>query len=158
MDSGSTPHIKWANRYPSSPMKFKQAEKRCPTKQPGWYTNQSYDDSSLALERMRNMFKPLSERLPSLTQNQIPSSGASNKGTGYLSVQFSFCLLLVATQRTSHPAGPQSKQLCLLPTTWSSSAIRLLYLLQNKERQSRVKEAEAGAERGDDEGYERDLG
>lgn len=46
------------------------------------------------------------------------------------------------------------------PTFYSAELFdnQATYLLQNKERKSRIKEAKTWAERVDDEGYERDLG
>lgn len=78
------------------------------------------------------MFWPLSERLLSFLLNQIPSSQAQQRWTGYLGVQCPFCLLLPATQGSFHRAGPKNKQLHPPATTQHSSAIRQLTFSKTK--------------------------
>lgn len=53
-----------------------------------------------------------------------------------------------------------AQEQAIIPTFYSAELFdsQATYLLQNEERQSRIKEAKACAERVDDEGYESNLG
>lgn len=98
------------------------------------------------------MFKLLRERLPSFTQDQTPSYRDIKQG-----YRLPQCAVLILPTSCSHsenfPPSRAPKQ-AMMSTSYHAELFsnQAAYLLQNKQRQSWVKEAEAGAERGDDEG------